>query len=96
MNSTRFARSGATSASPVSRSQERWILAATITPSTMAFSDMTIVNVALPVLQHSLGASFAAVQWVVESYTLVLAAMILVGGRSAISSGGGGCSRSAS
>src|ERR1043165_3710682 len=64
----------------ISRSQERWILAATIIASTMAFSDMTIVNVALPVLQHGLGASFAAVQWVVESYTLVLSAMILVGG----------------
>lgn len=62
------------------RKRERWILAATIIASTMAFSDMTIVNVALPVLQQSLGASFAAVQWVVESYTLVLAAMILVGG----------------
>jgi EmrB/QacA subfamily drug resistance transporter len=65
---------------PLSRAQEKWILAATIIASTMAFSDMTIVNVALPVLQASLGASFAAVQWVVESYTLVLSAMILVGG----------------
>jgi EmrB/QacA subfamily drug resistance transporter len=65
---------------PISRARERWILAATITASTMAFSDMTIVNVALPVLQDSLGASFAAVQWVVEAYTLVLSAMILVGG----------------
>src|SRR3954464_8531673 len=65
---------------PVSRAQEKWILAATIVASTMAFSDMTIVNVALPVLQRSLGASFAEVQWVVESYTLVLSAMILVGG----------------
>src|SRR3954468_2866972 len=64
----------------IDRAQEKWILAATIIASTMAFSDMTIVNVALPVLQQSLGASFAAVQWVVESYTLVLAAMILVGG----------------
>jgi EmrB/QacA subfamily drug resistance transporter len=65
---------------PLSTSRERWILAATIIASTMAFSDMTIVNVALPVLQRDLGASFAAVQWVVEAYTLVLSAMILVGG----------------
>src|SRR5688572_12243859 len=65
---------------PTTRSQEKWILAATIIASTMAFSDMTIVNVALPILQESLSASFAAVQWVVESYTLVLSAMILVGG----------------
>ena len=65
---------------PIDRKRERWILAATIIASTMAFSDMTIVNVALPVLQRSLGASFAAAQWVVEIYTLVLSAMILVGG----------------
>lgn len=65
---------------PLDRKREKWILAATIIASTMAFSDMTIVNVALPVLQEKLGASFAEVQWVVESYTLVLAAMILVGG----------------
>src|SRR5688572_692379 len=64
----------------ITRGQEKRILAATIIASTMALSDMTIVNVALPVLQHSLGASFAAVQWVVESYTLVLSAMILAGG----------------
>jgi EmrB/QacA subfamily drug resistance transporter len=64
----------------ITRSRERWILAATIIASTMTFSDMTIVNVALPVLQHKLGASFAQVQWVVESYTLVLSALILVGG----------------
>jgi len=68
------------SRAPLDRKREKWILAATIIASTMAFSDMTIVNVALPVLQQSLGASFAAVQWVVESYTLVLSAMILVGG----------------
>src|SRR5215813_5671360 len=66
--------------SGITRSQERWILAATIIASTMAFSDMTIVNVALPVLQRSLGASFSQVQWVVEVYTLVLSALILVGG----------------
>jgi EmrB/QacA subfamily drug resistance transporter len=78
MNSTPIPPS--ISRASISRAQERWILAATIIASTMAFSDMTIVNVALPVLQDSLGASFAAVQWVVESYTLVLSAMILVGG----------------
>jgi EmrB/QacA subfamily drug resistance transporter len=64
----------------LTRRQEKWILAATIIASTMTFSDMTIVNVALPVLQRELGASFAQVQWVVESYTLVLSALILVGG----------------
>jgi len=81
MNSTPPLESPSSSTTPaIDRKRERWILAATIIASTMAFSDMTIVNVALPVLQQSLGASFAAVQWVVEAYTLVLSAMILVGG----------------
>ena len=39
-----------------------------------------MVNVALPVLQRELGASVAEAQWIVESYALMLAALILVGG----------------
>jgi EmrB/QacA subfamily drug resistance transporter len=58
----------------------RWILAATILGSSMAFIDGTVVNVALPALQKALGANIADVQWVVESYALFLAALILVGG----------------
>jgi EmrB/QacA subfamily drug resistance transporter len=57
-----------------------WILAATILASSMAFIDGTVVNVALPSLQNSLHATVVDVQWVVESYGLLLAALILVGG----------------
>src|ERR1700733_5828356 len=57
-----------------------WILAATILASGMAFIDSTVVNIALPVLQANLHASIVGVQWVVESYGLFLAALILVGG----------------
>lgn len=57
-----------------------WVLAATILASSMAFIDSTVVNVALPALQNSFGASVVGVQWVVESYGLTLAALILVGG----------------
>jgi MFS family permease len=46
----------------------------------MAFIDGTVVNVALPVLQTDLNATAAEVQWVVEAYSLFLAALILVGG----------------
>ena len=46
----------------------------------MAFIDSTIVNVALPALQASLHATIVGVQWVVESYGLFLAALILLGG----------------
>ena len=57
-----------------------WILAATILGSSMAFIDGTVVNVALPKLQASFGATVVDVQWVVESYGLFLSALILVGG----------------
>lgn len=56
------------------------VLAATILGSSMAFIDGTVVNVALPSLQNALHASIADVQWVVEAYALVLAALLLVGG----------------
>jgi len=57
-----------------------WVLAGTILASSMAFIDGTVVNVALPSLQSSLHATVVDVQWVVESYGLLLAALILVGG----------------
>ena len=60
--------------------QGKWVLLATILGSAMAFIDGTVVNVALPVLQTELNATVAQVQWVVEAYTLMLAALILAGG----------------
>ncbi len=60
--------------------QATWVLAATILGSSMAFIDSTVVNVALPALQKSFGASVIGVQWVVEAYGLTLSALILVGG----------------
>ena len=62
------------------RKAEPWVLAATILGSSMAFIDGTVVNVALPALQSSLDATTRDVLWVVESYALCLAALILVGG----------------
>ncbi|HEX8637359.1 MAG TPA: MFS transporter, partial [Pyrinomonadaceae bacterium] len=63
-----------------SRNTGHWVLAATILGSSLTFIDGTVVNIALPVLQTALGASVSAVQWVVESYALMLAALLLVGG----------------
>src|SRR5215210_6130460 len=57
-----------------------WVLAATIIGSAMAFIDGTVVNVALPQIQARLGATAVDAQWIVESYALFLAALILVGG----------------
>ena len=56
------------------------MLIATILASSMVFIDSSAVNVALPTLQRELGATAAQAQWVVESYALFLAALLLVGG----------------
>ena len=57
-----------------------WVLAATILASSMVFIDGTVVNVALPALQRQFSASASDLQWVVEAYALLLAALLLVGG----------------
>ena len=66
--------------SPCSKSSGKWILAATILGSSLAFIDGTVVNVALPALQKDLKATVVGLQWVIESYALLLAALLLVGG----------------
>jgi len=57
-----------------------WVLVATILGSSMGFIDGTVVNVALPAMQSTLNSTLSQVQWVMESYSLSLAALILVGG----------------
>jgi len=58
----------------------RWVLAATVLGSSMDYIDGTVVNVALPSMQNLLGATGTQAQWVVESYALFLAALLLTGG----------------
>ncbi len=57
-----------------------FVLAATILASAMAFIDGSVVNIALPAIQHGLGAGIADLQWVINAYLLMLGALILVGG----------------
>ena len=57
-----------------------WVLAVAILGSSIVFIDGTVVNVALPALQSGLQASISGIQWVVEGYTLMLAALLLTGG----------------
>src|ERR1700722_2325142 len=42
--------------------------------------DVTIVNVALPTLVRTLGATTTQLQWVVDAYSLVFAAFVLAAG----------------
>ena len=65
---------------PCVKEARTWVLVATILGSSMAFIDGTVVNVALPALQASFHATVVDLQWVVESYGVLLAALILVGG----------------
>src|SRR6516165_7618248 len=65
---------------PCSAATARWVLAATVLGSSLAFIDGTVVNVALPALQADLQATVVDVQWVIEAYALLLAALLLVGG----------------
>ena len=61
-------------------SSKQWTLVASILASSLTFIDGTAVNVALPALQTSLGATITDVQWVIEAYTLLYGSLILVGG----------------
>jgi EmrB/QacA subfamily drug resistance transporter len=70
----------AESETPCREQAKPWVLTATILGSSMAFIDSTVVNVALPALQAEFHSTVVDVQWVVESYGLFLAALILVGG----------------
>jgi EmrB/QacA subfamily drug resistance transporter len=58
-------------------------LAATILGSSLAFIDGSVVNVALPAIEHDLassGASGASIGWLINAYLLTLGALVLVGG----------------
>ncbi|MEM1125274.1 MAG: MFS transporter [Bacteroidota bacterium] len=72
-------RSGAHDAQSDSAAQ-RWVLAASVLGSSVAFTLSSVVNVALPAMQSSLGTNAATMQWVLNAYLLPLAGLILIGG----------------
>ncbi len=57
-----------------------WTLIAVCTAIFMLLLDITVVNVALPDIQRSLHSSFSDLQWVVDAYSLTLAAFLLTAG----------------
>lgn len=69
-----------TSQSPLPKVQRTFVLVTAILASGMAFIDGTALNVALPALQRSLNLTGSDLLWVVNAYTLFLAALILIGG----------------
>ncbi len=60
-----------------------WTLIAVSVAMFMLLLDITVVNVALPDIQSSLGSSFSDLQWVVNAYSLTLAAFLLTAGAAA-------------
>lgn len=62
------------------RPDGRRVLLATVLGSAMAFLDATVVNIALPRIGGEFHGGAAALQWVVNGYTLSLASLILLGG----------------
>ncbi len=57
-----------------------WTLIAVSVAIFMLLLDITVVNVALPDIQRSLHSSFQDLQWVVNAYSLTLAAFLLTAG----------------
>ncbi|HEY4056490.1 MAG TPA: MFS transporter, partial [Kofleriaceae bacterium] len=59
---------------------QMWTLVAVMLGIFMLLLDVTIVVVALPNIQTSLGASFSDLQWTIDAYALSLASLLLVSG----------------
>jgi EmrB/QacA subfamily drug resistance transporter len=57
-----------------------WTLIAVSVATFMLLLDITVVNTALPAIEEDLGASFTELQWVIDAYTLSLAALVLTAG----------------
>jgi EmrB/QacA subfamily drug resistance transporter len=64
-----------------------WTLVAVSLAAFMTYLDNNVTNVAIPTIQRSLHLSIAGLEWVVSSYVLVFAGLLLVGGRLADSYG---------
>ena len=62
------------------RNRRWWTLTAVCTGVFMLLLDITIVNVALPDIENTFGASLSDLQWVISAYALTLAAFLLTAG----------------
>ena len=57
-----------------------WTLLVVSVATFMLLLDITVVNTALPAIEEDLNASFTELQWVIDAYTLALAALVLTAG----------------
>ncbi|TGD31013.1 MFS transporter [Brevibacterium sp. S22] len=61
--------------------EQRKILAVMLVPMFMSLLSVSIVNVILPDMQRSIGASNSAIQWVLSGYTLAFGVLLVAAGR---------------
>src|ERR1017187_9356019 len=67
---------------PPAATDHRWLILVIVAiAQLMVVLDATIVNIALPSAQHSLGFANSDRQWVVTAYALAFGSLLLVGGR---------------
>ena len=64
----------------LSSREGRWLIAATVGASGMAFLDGSIVSLALPDVDRDLDAGLSGLQWTVNAYMLTLSSLVLVAG----------------
>jgi EmrB/QacA subfamily drug resistance transporter len=67
----------------LSRRHRLLVLAICCTSLLIVSLDNTVLNVALPSMQRDLDASLAGLQWTIDAYTLVLAALLMLAGSTA-------------
>jgi EmrB/QacA subfamily drug resistance transporter len=65
----------------VSAERSHWTLVAVALATFMTYLDNNIVNVAMPVIERDLHLTTSGLEWVVSSYILVFASLLLAGGR---------------
>ena len=65
---------------PLSSPAGKGVVLAAVLGSAVAMLDSTVVNVALPHIGAEFGAGMDGLQWIVNGYTLTLAALVLLGG----------------
>ena len=64
-------------------SRMTWLLAVCCVAQFMVILDLSIVNVALPSIQLSLGFTAPELQWIVDAYAITFAGFLMFGGRAA-------------
>ncbi|MGW0352585.1 MFS transporter [Nocardia nova] len=79
--STSVLSSSAQAGAPPGRLRSGIVLVTLLTCQLMIVLDITVMNVALPRIQHDLHFSATGLSWVMNAYTLVFGGLLLLGGR---------------